>query len=199
MIPVTFNLTILLDGVLSDADEAPTMVDESALFAVRRTDTSEVVLAASPTVVAERSSVGVYSYTFEDGESGVEYETYFRVLKTVDGVVQTSYVRRRKVARSLEFGSDDPAMCLCWQISRTAQGVVKPNSRYTFDLMTKPSNSTDNFSGRPLSATSNQSGYMSIELPRLSRFKYRLEGGEERAFLVPDAPSFKLPSVSDGE
>lgn len=74
-------ITIKVDGVLTDADAAPTLTDETSAYGVRRGDTLAVIAAAGTAMT--RTSAGQYRYEIPSPVAGVIYE--YAILALVDG------------------------------------------------------------------------------------------------------------------
>lgn len=88
------NLSVSVDGLLTDLATAPTLEDAGGTYGVRRTDTGAVVVASGTSMT--KLSQGTYQYSFADPATGLTYEYSFGY--TVDG---TSY----NAARTMPSGT----------------------------------------------------------------------------------------------
>lgn len=74
----TIRFRFKVGGVLTDADSV-LLADQDDVYGVKRADTNAVVVAAGEEM--DRVSLGVYSYTFDDPASGLDYTYFVRAVR----------------------------------------------------------------------------------------------------------------------
>lgn len=90
------NLTVSVDGLVTDLATTPTLNNSGGTFGVRRLDTGAVVVSAGTSLT--RISEGTYQHSFADPAPGLTYEYAFDY--TIDGVTYNP-------TRSVSAGGND--------------------------------------------------------------------------------------------